>query len=550
MPAFRSCVGIVFISAIAVTAQAAEPSRPRLAVVVVFDQMRGDYLTRWQDLFGKDGFRRLETGGAWFQNCNYPYSNTVTAAGHASMSTGTTPAHHGIIGNDWYDRDSAKGVTSVSSDRYMRVPAPRGDRKVHGASPDRLATPTIGDLLKQATAGRAHVIGVSLKDRSAILLAGRHADGCYWLDHETGNFITSTFYRDQLPAWAADFNRAHSVDRWLGQKWTHLLPEVDYARYSSPDDTVGEGVGIGQGRAFPHPFPAGKPNARYYAAVFNSPFGNDVLLDFVNAAISGEHLGQHDVPDLLCVSFSSNDSVGHCWGPDSQEVMDVTLRSDLIVRGLLKVLDARVGKGQYVLALSADHGVCPVPEVERQRGRDAGRISPRLLSANAEAFLEGKFGKDARWIQATAEWWVYLNQDAVKAHGLKSATVEAALADWLKGQPGLQGAYTRTRLSGTLAADDRLGRMVQQSYYPSRSGDVYVLVKPYYLVSSEQTGTTHGTPYPYDTHVPLLVHGPGIRPGIRSDAVTPQAIASILSRELRIPAPPGAPAVPDGLFAR
>ncbi|HZU36489.1 MAG TPA: alkaline phosphatase family protein, partial [Gemmataceae bacterium] len=512
-------------------------------------QMRGDYLTRWHDLFGKDGFRRLENEGAWFQNCNYPYANTVTAAGHASLLTGTTPAHHGIIGNDWYDRSTRTIVTSVGSARYTRVTAGDTRKKARGASPQRLLVPTIGDVLKTATGNRARVIGVSLKDRAAILPAGRHADACYWFESSTGNFVSSTYYLQHLPDWVLTFNRAHRVDRWLGSHWARLRTDLDYTHYSGHGDFAATGQGANQGRTFPHPFPS-KLGSPYYQAFYNSPLGNELLLDFAAHAIEAEHLGRHDVPDVLCISFSSNDAIGHSWGPDSHEVMDVTLRSDQIVRDLLRILDERVGKGKYILALTADHGVCPLPEFARQHGHEqAQRISTRDLFAGAREFLQKKYGKNARWIQATAEWWVYLNQQALHEQGLKSAEVEAALADWLKQQPGIQTAYTRTQLAGSLPANDAIGLKVQQSFYPERSGDVYVVVKPYCLLTSSKTGTTHGTPYPYDTHVPLLVYGPGIRPGTRHEAVTPQAIAAIFAHALHVPPPATATApVPSGLF--
>ena len=281
-----------FLAAPTWSAEPAKQSRPRLAVLVVFDQMRGDYLTRWQGLFEKDGFRRLATEGAWFQNCNYPYADTVTAAGHASLLTGTTPHHHGIIANDWYESGAFHSrVTSVSSTRYKRLPEGNASaRKGGGSSPDRLLAPTVGDVLKAATAKKARVLGLSLKDRSAILPAGRRADACYWFDAGTGNFVSSTYFFHQLPDWVTDFNRAHRVDCWAGSKWRHLRAELDYARYSGPDDVAAEGTGAAQGRVFPHPFPA-KPGRLYYQAVYNSPLGNDLLLDFVAHAIDGEQLG-------------------------------------------------------------------------------------------------------------------------------------------------------------------------------------------------------------------------------------------------------------------
>jgi len=290
----------------------------------------------------------------------------------------------------------------------------------------------------------------------------------------------------------------------------------------------------------------------YYGALENSPFGNELLLGLAERAVDAEHLGSHDVPDLLCVSFSSNDVIGHCYGPDSQEVLDVTLRSDRIVAELLNHLDATVGKGRYVVALTADHGVCPLPEVSRQQGKDAGRIARALLNQEASDFLDTRFGmpegKSSRWVEAVEGPWIYLRQQVIHQRGLQSADVEAALAEWLKAQQGIQAVYTRSQLAHGIAADDALGQSVRLSYYPDRAGDLFVVLKPYYLLWQLTTGTNHGTPHPYDTHVPLLVYGPGIRSGVRSDAVTPQATAAILAKALGIKPPAEAEApVPERL---
>jgi hypothetical protein len=531
-------------------------ARPRLAVLVVFDQMRGDYLSRWQELFGADGFRRLEHDGAWFQDCHYPYADTVTAVGHASVLTGCSPQTHGIIANEWYDRAAGTTVYCVSSDRYQRVPPPgkEAPKKPSGVSPDRLLAPTLGDALRAATGGRGRVVSLSFKDRSAVLPAGHRPDACYWLDTNTGTFVTSTYYRDRLHPWVEEFNRERPADRWFGRDWTRLRTDVDYARFSGPDDVVGEGAGLFRKRTFPHPLSGeqDKPGPGYYQALYTSPFGNELLLDLAERAIDAEELGRHADPDLLCLSFSCNDPIGHVWGPDSQEVLDVTLRSDLVVRELLAYLDAHVGKGRYLLALTADHGVCPLPEVTQARGEEAGRVSPDQLQRKASAFLDMTFGPAAekgRWIEAQADAWLYLNQKLLRQRGLASTAVEEALAGWLKKQPGIQAAYTRGELLRGVPADDALGQAVRRSFFPERSGDVAVVLKPHYLFSSLLMATTHGTPHDYDTHVPLLVFGPGIRAGVRQDRVPPQAAAAILAHGLGIAPPAHAEApVPAGLF--
>ncbi|MFL5338643.1 MAG: alkaline phosphatase family protein [Gemmataceae bacterium] len=566
----RTRLGLVLLATLAVLfPAAAEP--PKLAVLVVFDQMRGDYLARWQELYGSDGFRRLEMEGAWFANCHYPYAMTATGPGHASILSGCSAERHGIVANNWYDRQQAAAVYCATAPRYERVPpvpktvpvsfekaddkkeADPFEPKAKGfGAPVRMLAPTLGDVIKSATAGKAKVIGLSLKDRSALLPCGQKPDGCYWFDR--GQFVTSTYYRDRLHPWVTKFNDEKVSDRWFGQTWRRLRPDLDYIKYSGPDDVVGEGKGFNQGRVFPHPMgQQAEIGSEYYAALACSPFGNELLLELARRAVVDEKLGQRDVPDLLVISFSSNDLIGHAWGPDSQEVLDVTLRSDLIVRDLLRFLDQHVGKGRYALALTADHGVCPIPEVSQQAGRPAARLTPLGLFSAAEKHLSEKFAAGTedttRWIEAANEGGVYLNQRAITARGLKVDDVANELAAWLAQQPGLLTAYTRSRLLGQIPVTDEIGRRVQKSFHPDRSGDVLVVPRPYHFVVSLKAGTTHGSPHPYDTHVPLLAFGPGVRGGRRDDAVTPQAAAAILAKMLGVPTPAKAEAtVPVGLF--
>jgi hypothetical protein len=533
--------------------------RPKLAVLLVFDQFRGDYLQRWDDQLTEGGFHRLEHDGAWFQNCHYPYADTVTSAGHSSLATGCSPDKHGIILNDWYDRETSEPVYCATSPRYQQVPPSKkadGTKGNGSGSPERLLAPTFGDALKAATDGKAKVVALSLKDRASVLPGGRRPDACYWFDVNSGNFVTSTYYRDAVHPWVADLNKERLADKWFGKDWTRFRGDLDYEKLSGPDDVVGEGKGIGQGRTFPHPMDGGKKQIgkEYYDALYNSPFGNELLLTLAKKAIDVEQLGKHDVPDLLTLSFSCNDPIGHCWGPDSQEVLDVTLRSDRIVKELLDYLDEKVGKGNYVLIMSADHGVCPIPEVAKSQGKDAGRARGDEVKKAAAAFLREKFGdKDEKAvvIDALLDEEFYINRAWVKANKLDQHEVEDALAGWVKKQPWAQTAYTQTELSGEITSDDEIGRRVKKSFYAGRSGDVLAVVKPYYLLGGYLTGTGHGTPHPYDTYVPLLAMGPGIKSGVRKDAVTPQAGVAILSRSLGIKPPAAAEApVPEKLFAK
>jgi predicted AlkP superfamily pyrophosphatase or phosphodiesterase len=548
-----------------------EPGQPRvkLAVLVVFDQMRGDYLEKWQPLFRPDGFVRLQTDGAWFTKCNYPYGTTTTGPGHASMLSGTCADRHGIVNNNWFENGEV--VYCAGSKRYEFVPGPRTkpDPKAKPkevGNPDRMLAETIADVLKAAHPN-SKVFGLSLKDRSAILPTGKHPDGAYWF---TTQFVTSTYYTERAHSWVEEFNASKFADQWFGKEWDRFRTDIDYEKWSGPDIVAGEGKGTqvtakddpargwAQGVGFPHPNTGGraKPGKEYYESLVNSPFGNDLLLELAKRCVTAEQLGTHDSPDLLVVSFSSNDLIGHTWGPDSQEVFDVTLRSDALMANLLAFLDEKVGKGQYLLAVTADHGVCPLPEVSRKQGIDAKRVDPKAIQKALEEHLTAKFGaipaegKDAKkpaWVEAFASPssdiiatfpWVYFNQKVIAAAGKSQAEVAKAAAEFLSKHADVARAFTRADLEGSFPPDDPIANRVKRSYYPSRSGDVYVVLKPHYLPSALLgTGTTHGAPFDYDTHVPLLVYGPGIAGGTRTEPTTPQAAAAIFAKWLDVKLP-------------
>jgi len=560
----------------------------RLAVLLVFDQLRGDFLERWDALWGPDGFRRLQREGAWFVHCHYPYGVTATGPGHASILTGTCPDRHGIVNNNWYE--NGENVYCATWPRYRVVPAGMAEeadeteraptlgkpRPPSAGSPERLLVETVADVLR-AEHPRAKIFGLSLKDRSAILPVGRRPDGAFWF---TRRFVTSTYYTEQLPAWVEQFHRQGVPERWFHSTWERFRPELDYERWSGPDDQEGEGIGVrvtakndpargwSQGIAFPHPMrppQRHQPGREYYEALANSPFGNDLLWEFAKACITAEQLGVDDVPDLLAISFSSNDLVGHTWGPDSQEVLDITLRSDQLVAELLRFLDQHVGKGKYLVALTADHGICPLPEVTSRRQIYAQRVDVRRLILQTEAHLTAIYGtptlptaqgnpakqpqehqlkqqqQQSRWFEAVSLPWLYLNSRLVSATGSSRDEVAREAARFLSRQPEVYRVLTRHDLAA-VSADDVIGQRMARSFHPQRCGDLAVVLKPYCLPGSSNlatpsTGTTHGAPFSYDTHVPLLVYGPGITGGIRRERVTPQAIAAIFADQLGIRPP-------------
>lgn len=527
-------------------------SQPKLLVLVVFDQMRGDYLSRWRGLFGPGGFDRLLMEGASFTGCHYPYALTATGPGHASLATGSPPRVHGIIGNGWFDRTASSNVYCATiGDRYQRVPSRTGTGSSagRGGSPERLIVPTIGDVVKQRG---GKVVALSLKDRGAVLLAGRQPDAVYWFDDDDGQFVTSTYYRDIPHGWVREFHQSRPAERWFGQTWRRLRDDVNYDDFAGPDQTPGEGTGVGQGVTFPHPLNAGLtlPGGKYFQALYNSPFANDLLWEFAQAALRGEKLGQDETCDLLCLSFSANDPIGHCWGPDSHEVLDVTLRSDRLMKQVLDTLDRWVGPGQYVLVLSSDHGVVPLPEVSQKQGREAARVSLPNLVLGLEKHLQATLGRGehrGRWL-VISDGEVYFQERTLAAHQVPRRAAEIAAREFLQQQPGVLRVYTRTELEESAAPLDEFGQRFRESFHPERSGDIFVLFKPYWLPSTRLSGTNHGTPHPYDTHVPLVVFGRGVRAGQFPEPITPLAAGVILAEAIGARLPAATVAVPRNIW--
>lgn len=527
------------------------PPKVKLAVLIVFDQMRGDYVDRWMSLYGAGGFRRLATDGAHFTQCYYPYGLTSTGPGHASMLSGCSADRHGITNNEWFDRATSETQYCAGTDRYDLVPAPAkpSTPKKNAGAPVRMLSPTVGDVLKRATGGRAKVFGLSLKDRSAILPVGRKPDGAYWFD---GKFVSSTYYRDSLPPWVADFNRGKMAEQWFETPWTKFRADLDYVRYSGPDEITGEARLPGRGTTFPHSLTGGQKELgkEYFESMYASPYGNDLLLAFAKACIVAEKLGEDDVPDLLTVSFSSNDVVGHAYGPDSQEVLDCTLRSDAQLADLLSFLDEKVGKGRYSVTVTADHGICPLPELSAAIGRDAKRVAAVSLLLGAERHLQSRFGKldgdfetteaskRTTWIETISAPWLYVNERLCAAKNVRKELVIAEYVAWLRQQPDVMNAYSAEELAKPDGLDEA-GKLMAKSFAPGRSGDLAVVLKPYDLIDVKvaSAGTNHGSPHDYDRSVPLLVSGPGLKAGPSEEAVTPLHSAAILSYFLGIATP-------------
>lgn len=484
----------------------------RLVLLIAVDQFRYDYLTRFRSDYGS-GIKRLLTDGAVFTNANLEHYPTVTAVGHATMLSGATPSDSGIIGNDWFDRQTGSTVQSVSDPTVKVVGAATGS----AASPWRLLVSTIGDELKLA-AGFAkgeprapRVFGISLKDRSAILPVGRGADGAFWWDTRTGTFVSSTFYFQEAPTWVHTFNAEKPADRHAGETWaTVSTPLTSLLRLPS------------------------EAGPRLYDAVYGSPYGNEQLLDFAVRLLENERLGARHATDLLSVSFSSNDAVGHTFGPHSPQVRDIAVTTDRVVGKLLNHVDALVGLQHTLVAFTTDHGVAPLPETLREQGLPGGRITTKELFDPIQRALAARFG-DGRWLLSTAGSSPYFNYELIEQLELDASEVRRVAAEAAAKVPPVARVYTRDQLLRGDVPRDRIGSRILRGFNAQRSGDLEIILEPYWMRRAD--GTTHGTPYGYDAHIPLILMGSRIKPGEYTDDAALNDLAPTLATLLGVEIP-------------
>ncbi len=519
----------------AMAAQAPLAGRPRLVVVIGVDQLRPDYLDRFRLHFGPGGFNLLLDRGARFTQAKFEHGTTSTCPGYAAMLTGSYADVNGIVGNAWFDRAAGRSAY-CAADSAERVVGAAGP----GRSPRNLRGGTVGDVLEVATGGASRVLTVSAKDRAAIMLGGHLADAAYWLSDTL--FVTSSYYRRDLPAWVREFNASGAVTAVAGRRWDRLLPAAAYQTVG-PDDAIGEADPSGMGRAFPHPIGHARAVDETFIQAFQrSPFSNDVLADFAMRAMRAEGLGRDSVPDLLAIGFSANDGVGHAYGPASHEVMDVTVRLDRTLARLFGFLDRTVGLERVLVVLTSDHGVAPIPEVVRRLrpGTRARRISPDVITGAVNAALEARYGapRRAAWVAHHDFPNVYLNREALAASRISVQQAERVAAEAVAAVPGVHEALTASDLARQRAEGARTPAAL--SFHPGRSGDVYYQLEPYLMVDAGSTGTDHGTRWAYDQHVPLLWLGAGIRPGVHHVPAAVADIAPTLSALLGLVPPGGA----------
>ena len=489
------------------------PAAPQLIVAIIVDQFRYDYTTRFAARY-TGGLHTLLNEGAVFLDAHQDHFPTVTAPGHATFMTGSTPATSGIVANEWYDRPSGKVITSVEDAATTLLGGTPGAK---GSSPHNLLVSTLGDEIKIADGGTTKVIGISMKDRAAILPAGPMADAAYWFDSATGHVVSSTFYLRELPAWVQRFNAAKPAERALGQTWYPLGAEGK------------------AGRAF-LTLPA-TPDKEYASRWQQTPFANDMLESFAELVLTQEHLGHHHGTDLLTVSFSANDHLGHAVGPDDPAVEDMCLRTDQAIGRLLAAAGRAAGGRQHLLVvLSADHGVAPKPEVMAERKMPGGRASRAEVVNTIVNALNARWGT-GEWILSAQETGIYLNYETVATKRLTLVEVEEEAARAAATLPFMERTYTREQLLRHVAMADEIDSYVARGFYSSRSADVFAIQKPYWLFTAE--GTSHGTPYNYDTHVPLIFWGNNVRPGVFPERVGVTDVAPTLAALLRIGTPTG-----------
>jgi hypothetical protein len=525
----------------------APPVRPRLVVLVSIDQFRADYLTRYSDLFTSTtraddprGFRYLMEKGAWYSDAHHDHFPLFTGPGHAVLVTGAQPATSGIVGNEWCDRVTGEKVYCVRDDASPIV----GGTGM-GISPRSLRVSTVGDELKIATGARAKVWALSFKDRAAVLMGGHLADGAVWLDAKAGRWVSSRWYfKDgRLPAWAES---SHPATAWTATQWTTDVPESALSRVWLPKNQYLRDA-FSLGAAFPHALAAGPKSdksADYFKSFSATPLGNRFVLDVATDLIETESLGKDDVPDLLAINLSSNDYLGHSFGPDSPEVLAMTVETD---RCLADFMEATVrlvpgGWASVTFVVTADHGVAPIPEAMKDAGFDAGRYDETAAEKAISAVLGDRMGPAPQpdsqsWSVRIVEQNVYLNRARLTGSADEAAEIAARV---LRGTPGIAAAFTSSDiLHGRLPPTDLAAR-VAKGFNARVSGDVVFVQEPFWLPADAKYATSHGTPYSYDTSVPILVAGCGVRaPGRYRARVSTLDIAATLADELGVLQPSG-----------
>ncbi len=525
---FYICV-LLHVTALSASGQETIP-RPKLVVGIVVDQMRWDYLYKYYEKYGENGLKRMMKEGFNCQNTMINYLPSFTGPGHATIYTGSVPAIHGIAANDWVDKETGRFVYCAEDKTVHTI---GGSRKAGRMSPANMYTTSITDELKIATQGKAKVYGIGIKDRGSILPAGHSADGAFWFDDSTGNFITSSFYMQQLPAWLIKFNNRRWADTFMNSSW-ELLYLLNTYTNSTADNTDWEGKLPGEtAPVFPHKTPVYK-NRGYYGIRY-MPAGNTITFKAAKACIKGERLGTDDVTDFLCVTFSTPDYAGHNYGPDAIEMEDMYLRWDKELASFLAYLDKNVGKGGYTVFLTADHGAAHNAGYMKSMNIPAGSETQAEATGRLNEHLETKTGKDSL-ILALYNYQVYFNEKTMA--NTDKEEVKQLVTDWLYKQDGVAYVVDMEDMDDAVVPEP-IKTMIVNGYNRERNGSLQIVMKPGWYSGHGKTGTTHGSWNPYDTHIPLLWYGAGIKKGATHRTVNMTDIAPTLAALLHIQMPNG-----------
>jgi predicted AlkP superfamily pyrophosphatase or phosphodiesterase len=527
---------LLFLAIISLQAQTV---RPKLAVGIVIDQMRMEYLYRFSSGFGNGGFNRLLNEGFVCYNTQINYLPTVTGPGHASIYTGTTPKYHGICGNDWFDRDTHHSMYCASDSLVETVGNNKNEKGSFSAR--NVLVPTLGDVLKLSTAKHGKVYAISLKDRAAAFPAGHAADGAFWFDKKTGNFVSSTYYMNSLPDWLTKFNRTRKADSYLDSIWKPFhkadsyrfsLPEKEYLKYS-----IGKGLDSLSQITLRQSLKKGEA---MYEPIYASPFGNKILTDLAIETIRNTELGKDAYPDLLAISYSSTDVVGHAYGPLSKELNDTYLRLDTELARLLDALDKYVGKGNYVLFLTADHGMSDIPGLLTDNKIPGGYLDDIKLRKQIDSMLVNQYGP-GKWVNAIEEDQIYLNHNLISQNNINLTEIQNRVAYFVRGKEGIADAYTANQLTQYDFENSLSGR-VQKGFCFRRGGDVLIPLMPGWMATSDRddVAATHGSGFNSDTNIPLIWFGSGIPEGHSYQHYNVTDIAPTVSALLHIMYPTAA----------
>ncbi len=509
-------------------------SKPALVVVIVIDGLPQEQVLKYKDQYGQGGFARLLTDGAWYGDAHHGHAVTLTAPGHATVLTGTYPYRTGIIANEWIDRSTLEQVYNTGDPAHTYIG--EETKKLDGTSPMRLRVSTVGDELKYATGGAAKVVTVSGKDRGAILLAGKRGTAYMYMD-KSGRFASTTYYMKAHPEWHDKFYASRPQDKWAGQSWPLLQAESAYTR-SMAEGQPWQSNLMGMGTKFPFQLPSSGPS--YYAAMLRTPYGDEATLDFARAAIEGESLGRNPsgATDLLGISLSTHDYINHSFGPESRVSHDHLLRVDRLLAGFFSYLDQRMGANKYVVALTADHGFMNAPEYSKAISVPGERMNSAALMKELNASLSKRFKVEGNLAAKFSYPTIILDQSLIAKHSLSQTEVESAAQTFLQSYAGIAVVYTRTQLEAGTLPDNAFKLQVLRAWNRDLSGDLYVIFQPGNMMGSNVA--THGSPWTYDTNVPLILYGkPWIKSGKRAERALVADIAPTLSWLLEIRFPNG-----------